>query len=400
MSDLKNKHLTLEQRIEIQECLNRGMTFKAIGKHLGKDPTTISKEVKKHIAHRELPMQRYDRNGKDILPVVCPTHMKASFVCNPCKRKTHRCSCQKQFYVGKIAQKQYEQLLVEAREGVPLNKESFYEIDRVLTENVKKGQHLFHIIETNKLDISKSTVYRHAQKGYYSFNRLDLPRAVKFKPRKVKPQEYVPKRLRVGRTYTDFLQHIDEFNIASWVEMDTVIGRIGGKTIMTLHFNFCNFMVGLLLEGNNSDQVTKQISYLKSTLTDMGLSFGKIFPLILTDNGGEFSNVFAIENDISNQQESFLFFCDPHQSSQKAHIEKNHTLFRDIVPKGSSFDHFNQDTVNLIFSHVNSVKRNLFNGKSPYELFSFTYGEQLALTLGISYIDPANVVQSPLLLKL
>ena len=52
---------------------------------------------------------------------------------------------------------------------------------------------------------------------------------------------------------------------------------------------------------------------------------------------------------LKGEKEACLFFCDPMQSCQKAQIEKNHTLFRDIVPKGSSFDHFTQDTVNLIF---------------------------------------------------
>ena len=44
----KNKHLTLEDRIEIQECLCKGMTFKAIGRRIAKDPTTVSKKVKLH----------------------------------------------------------------------------------------------------------------------------------------------------------------------------------------------------------------------------------------------------------------------------------------------------------------------------------------------------------------
>lgn len=39
----KNKHMTLDDRIEIQECLNKGMTFKAIAKRICKDPTTVSK---------------------------------------------------------------------------------------------------------------------------------------------------------------------------------------------------------------------------------------------------------------------------------------------------------------------------------------------------------------------
>ena len=44
----KNKHLTEEDRVEIQECLSKGMTFKSIGKHIQKDPTTVSYEVKHH----------------------------------------------------------------------------------------------------------------------------------------------------------------------------------------------------------------------------------------------------------------------------------------------------------------------------------------------------------------
>ena len=44
----KNKHMTLDDRVEIQECLNKGMTFKAIAQRIGKDPTTVSKEVKLH----------------------------------------------------------------------------------------------------------------------------------------------------------------------------------------------------------------------------------------------------------------------------------------------------------------------------------------------------------------
>ncbi len=44
----KNKHMTLDDRIEIQECLNKGTTFKAIAKQSIKDPTTVSKEVKLH----------------------------------------------------------------------------------------------------------------------------------------------------------------------------------------------------------------------------------------------------------------------------------------------------------------------------------------------------------------
>jgi IS30 family transposase len=180
--------------------------------------------------------------------------------------------------------------------------------------------------------------------------------------------------------------------------MDTLIGRIGGKVILTFDFTFCNFMFGLLLENKSSNEVTDKIISLKSKLVSENIKFSDIMPLILTDNGGEFSNIFAIENNVDSVQESSLFFCDPYKSSQKPRVEKNHTLFRDIVPKGESFDDFTQQTVNLIFSHINSVKRKIYNGKTPLELFSFTYGESVAKVLGVDNIPAMNVVQSPKLL--
>ena len=113
------------------------------------------------------------------------------------------------------------------------------------------------------------------------------------------------------------------------------------------------------------------------------------------DNGGEFSIVSDFENDIHKNKESDLFFCEPASPHEKTEIEKNHTLFRDIVPSGTSFDEFDQDTVNLIFSHANAVKRKQFNGKSAYDMFSFYYSDALASALGISFVPANQVVQSP-----
>ena len=393
----KGKHLTLDDRIEIQDCLNRGMTFKAIGLRIGKDQTTVSKEVKKHIEQKDEVVEQLE-NGTKIYRATCPAHLKAPFVCNPCMDKHRKCKYPKRYYRARTAQKEYEELLVEAREGIPLNKESFYEMDRVVTKCLKGGQHLYHVTQTHDLGVSKSTVYRHLKKGYLSASPFDFPRVVKFKARKQRRGEYVPKAMKVGRTYADFRIYIEENDISSWVEMDTVIGRKGGKAIVTFDFTFCNFMFGLLIDNMTAAEVAEKIGLLKTKLALGGARFGDIFPTVLTDNGGEFSNVFAIENDAEGERETMLFFCDPSQSSQKAKVEKNHTLFRDIVPKGASFDDFSQDTVDLVFSHVNGVKRKIFNGKSPYEMFVFAFGGNTAKILGIEYIPADQVIQSPKLL--
>lgn len=390
-NEKKNKHMTLDDRIEIQECLSKGMTFKAIGERIGKSQTTISREVKIHMGPYTNSFVRTDE--------VCPKLLKAPFVCNGCEKKSRSsCPYRRQLYTAKKAQAEYDTVLVESRTGIPLNKESFYETERIISEAVQNGQHIYHIIQSNNLPISTATVYRHIQKRYYSITPMDLPRAVKFKPRNSKESDYVPKWAREGRTFNDFLAFVEDNRDIPLVQLDTVIGKIGGKVIMTIHFVNSDFMIGLLLENKTAAEAASKIQGLKAELNTLGFRFGDIAPLLLTDNGGEFSIVSAFENDTEGNAESNMFFCEPCSPHEKAEIEKNHTLFRDVVKTGTSFDDFSQETVNLIFSHVNAVKRKQFNGKSAYDMFSFYYSELLASALGISFVPANEVIQSPKLL--
>ena len=388
----KNKHLTMEQRKEIEGCLDHGMTFKAIGRRIGKDPTTVSYEVKHHRKeHRNAFVRREDG---------CPVLLKAPFVCNGCqKRHSKSCPYVRFIYRAGEAQEEYKVLLSEAREGIPLNKEAFYEDDRIISEGLKKGQHICHIQANNSLHSSRSTIYRHFHKGYCSASLIDLPRAVKFQPRNQRHADYVPAGIKIGRSYDDFCAFMEEKQLESCVEMDTVIGRPGGKVILTLILPNCNFMFGLLLKNKTAAEAAGKFMDLKDRMRAKGFDPAEIMPVILTDNGGEFADVFSFENDASGQKELSVFYCDPMMSSQKPHVEKNHTLFRDIVPKGKSFDDFTQDTVNLIFSHVNSVSRNLYTGKTAYDMFTFLYPEKLAACFGVRRVPADRVCQSPRLLQ-
>ena len=391
-STKKFKHLTLDDRIEIQECLSKGLCFKAIARRIDKDPTTVSREVKLHCkAHI---------NGFVSSDSTCPKLLKAPFVCNGCKNRANAgCRLPRRLYVARDAQREYESTLSDSREGIPLTHEEFYKTERIISDAVKAGQHIYQVLHTAKLPVASSTVYRHINKGYYSISRIDLPRAVKFKPRKSHATDYVPKGIKVSRSYQDFLAFRAEHPSLPVTEMDTVIGRIGGKVIMTFQLVEFSFMFGLLLDNKSAPEAAAKIRDFKALLLQNRIVFGDLFPLILTDNGGEFSDVFAFENNASGEKESSLFFCDPNAPYQKPHVENNHSLFRCIVPSGTSFDSFSQQNVNLIFSHVNAVKRSRFNGKSPYDLFSFAYSPDIAALLGISFVPPSEVIQTPKLLK-
>ena len=271
-------------------------------------------------------------------------------------------------------------------------------MDKVISDGVKKGQHIYHILKTHNLDVSSSTVYRHIRKGYLSIAPIDLARAVKFKERRKSKLPSIPKEAKKGRSYEDFQNYLALNQLDSWLEMDTVLGRMGGKVLLTFNLSFCNFIFARLLDNKTALEVTKHLYDIKNTLHQADKDFFQLFPVILTDNGEEFARVDDIEMDVRG--ESRLFFCDPNRSDQKDRIEKNHTLIRDILPKGTSFDNLTQEDINLVCSHVNSVKRAALNGKSAHELLAFTYGEEIPKLLGISKIPAEDVCQFATLLVL
>jgi hypothetical protein len=282
-SSKKNKHMTLDDRIEIQECLGKGMTFKAIARRIGKSQTTVSREIKLHV--------KPYTNGFTKTDGVCPQLLKAPYLCNGCEKKGRSsCSYRRQVYSAKNAQAEYEELLKESRSGIPLNKQDFYDTERIISDAVRRGQHVYHAIQANNLPVSMATVYRHIHKRYYSIGAIDLPRAVKFKPRKSNLTETIPFQAKRGRSYSDYLDFIEINSTLPLAQLDTVIGRIGGKVIMTLHLVAQDFMFGLLLDNKTAAEAAEKIQRLKAHLLFSQFRFGDSIPLILTDNGGEFSH--------------------------------------------------------------------------------------------------------------
>ena len=79
MSDASkhSKHMTLDDRIEIQECLDHGMTFKAIVHRISMDPTTISKEVKKCFRLKPISVSSFVTDTSKEINAVCPQLLKA-----------------------------------------------------------------------------------------------------------------------------------------------------------------------------------------------------------------------------------------------------------------------------------------------------------------------------------
>jgi IS30 family transposase len=128
--------------------------------------------------------------------------------------------------------------------------------------------------------------------------------------------------------------------------------------------------------------------------------FTELFPVILTDNGSEFTDPAAIEFDEQNNRRTHLFYCHPSSPFEKGAIENNHEFIRRILPKGASFDHLTQEyDIQLMLNHINSYKRKKLNNKSPYEIFAFLHGEEVLRRLGAKFISPQDIILKPELLR-
>ena len=425
--DMANqKHLKIEERSIIEAMLNERSSFTEIGKVLGKDRTTVSKEVRSHLIFRKTGYKgnnynacahrfscdkhnicsvcRSDRRFKlcrrcfacnkfcpDFVEVICPKLLKKPYVCNGCGQRYLGCTLEKRFYFASDAHREYSETLSEARSGFSLTEDEFHSIDEIVSPLIKQGQSPHHIFESNKdsLIVSERSIYRLVDACALSARNIDLPRKVRFKPRSNPTHFKVDKSCRIGRSYPDFLNHMEQHPDTPVTELDSVIGTRGSKVLLTIHFVKAEFMLAFLRERNDSASVIAVFEHLYDLLGHD--DFSKIFRVCLTDNGTEFSNPTAIEYNDQGERRTRIFYCDPSAPFQKGSAERNHEFIRMFIPKGTDFSSYSQDQISLMMNHINSYGRESLGNRSPYEMFAFLYGQNLLDLLKCHRIPSRNV---------
>ena len=417
---MKNKHLSLSDRLEIEKSLNNNLSFKKIGILLNKNCTTISREIRNHyiIKNSGAVGRRFNNclfrkscpnrgskcnihNCTEFAEERCKKLSKPPYVCNGCKDKMH-CTLSKHIYDSVYANNEYHDNLSDVRSGVTININEINYLNSILSPLVKEQGQSIHqvcINNKNKIMYSEKTIYKLVDLGLLEVKNIDLPRKVRYRQRKKETKIYkIDKNCLEGRTYEEFLNFMNENPDTPIVQMDSVIGKSGGKVLLTIHFVHTSFMLAFIREHNDAQSVIDIFNSLQSIL---GIDkFKELFVIILTDNGSEFSNPTEIEFDMNTgEKRTQIFYCHPSSPFEKGSCEVNHELLRRILPKGTSFDDLKQDDINLIMSHINSYKRKKLNDESPYSVFSKIYGKDTVNKLGIQEIESNKVSLSKPLLK-
>ena len=386
MTKLSYKHLDRIQRDTIEHLISKKYSLTAIGNAISKDRTTISKEI---IRNRYAKYTDSNENTSK-----CKKLDKVPYVCNPCPDK-HICYKKKLYYNAKVADDNYSNKLKTSREGVDISAEEIEQIESVITPLIKDKKQSVNQVYANHSDIlyfSKTTFYTYVDQGVLSLCNLDLPKKVKYKPRKKKRGSRNRRNLALlkNRTYDDYTEYVTKHHNMSVVQTDTVEGTLtSSKVLLTLLILKTDFMLMFLLDKQNMACVDKAMANMKSNL---GISlYSKVFRIVLTDNGPEFFNPLMFELDYKNDRKvSNLFYCDPYCSYQKGALENNHRYIRKVFPKGTSFDEIDVQTIKKLEDHINNTPREILDNKTPYELTKELYPDLLE-KLNCSYIEPDEV---------
>lgn len=396
-SNVYQKHLDLSKRIKIEKGIEENKNFTQIAKDISKSAKTVSNEIlrNRNIEH----CTSWYGNEK-----ICEKTLKPPYVCNACPSRKG-CRKTRYYYYAYDAQGKYETLRSSSRQGIDMTSTEFKNLNDIVSNEIKKGHSFSMIIRNhkNEFSVGERTLYNYVEKGYLDIINLDLPRKVRYKKRKHNNLlNTKDTKIRINRTYEDFKKYVKEYNYNDFntniVEMDTVEGIKGESVLLTLLWRQANFMIAIKLDEKNSTNVNNFFIYLKKLLGYE--KFHYLFPILLTDNGSEFSNPNEIEFNGYHVYKTKIFYCDPGHSEQKGKIENNHEYIRRFIPKGNSFNSYTQEDINLMINHINSVKRDSLQGDNPYTLMKDSLPTEFIKLFNIIEINQKDIILKNKLFKL
>ncbi len=419
-----NTHLTLEERRIILTGITNGSTKTAIAQTIGKDKSTIGKEIKFHrtLSHKcKMPLECSNYKGcvhgrkctpdcPEYLPFHCSRRDRSPGACNGCSSWNH-CRFDKYTYSPEGAHHDYKLMLVDSRLDVNLTSSEAKQMADTIGPLLKQGLSPYEILQIHpELGICEKTLYNYIENGVFhevaGITALDLRRQTGRKISKKKTVLYKKRedrRYLKGRTFKDYCSYMDENPDVFVTQMDTVYNDgANGPFIQTFKFVAIGVLVAFYQEEKTASTMAAGVNALEELLGRE--LFEKYVHVLLTDRGAEFTAADAMETASDGSRRTRVFYCDPMQSGQKGSLENNHITLRYILPKGTDFRGLGltgQSALNLALSHVNSAPVEKLGGKSPLELAGFMYHDlyEKLEAFGIHQIEKSNIILKPYLLK-
>ena len=319
------KHLTLDERYQIQAYKEAGFSKSEISKKISVHPSTIGRELKRNSSKIN---KRYTAKKAD--QVSSDKRMYAS------QKSNLKMTKKVKNYIVKYIEEDYspEQVSATLRLKYQINISlvriyQYVEQDRILGGELYTHLRFYH------------TGHRRAKYGEKYKGKIKDRVSISQRP------DIVDDKTRIG----DF-------------ETDTIVGANQKGAITTIVDRASMFVKISIPTSKKASDIERETLKLLTPFKD------KIHT-ITSDNGFEFSN----HKNISQVLDCEYYFCHPYSSWERGLNEYTNGLVRQYIPKGTSFENITPQYIQMIEDKLNNRPRKSLDWKTPNEVF---YAEKIA----------------------
>ena len=303
------KHFTIEERIKIQENLNKGKNQSEIAKELNRNRSSVSREIKRN----------KNKDGSYNFWRATTLYIVRR---KECSRKL-RLKCVK-----------LRNFVVECF-GKSWSPE-------IITQRYKK--------ENPGEKLSHSTIYRAVKNKELP----DITPKTHLRRHGKRKNAHNSQTIKPIHTIHDRPAEVETRERTGDLEGDTLYGAIGKGCLVTLVDRRSRMLYAAKSDSRDSRLIEDAF---KTSLGSVNVKS------ITLDNGSEFSRFAEIEKN----HHTTVFFADPHSPWQRASNENINGLIRFFFPKGTNFHDVSDDALISVISLINNRPRKCLDWLSPFE---------------------------------
>jgi len=336
----KFQHLNKEERKIIERLLGEGVRKIEIARILRRDVSTIKREIKRGM------VEQRKRNPNHSKKIEAPEYIEF------------------EKYYAETGQIRYEanRLKSGAKSKIVKCRElTAYIEERILSEErwspdaaigyAKKKKKFANMICTK-------TAYNWINNGLMKVKNIDLLLKVKRKPNS-KHKEH---KKVLGRSIEERPVHIDAREEFGHWEGDGIVGAKHKGHLITLVERKTG--VGLLFNVKDKKDI-RIVDVLAKIKKEYGQYYNEIFKTITFDNGSEFTRSYLMEKD----SKTMVYYAHPYSSWERGINENWNGIVRRFIPKGSSFEKFDDTDITRVNHYINSMPRKRLDYQTPLEMW-------------------------------
>lgn len=316
-------HFTLNERKFLQELLAEGKSFRKIAEILGRNVSSVSREVNRNKS--KYPPKKKSNN----------------------EFRYHAWRAQTLTIIRRRESKHYR-LHPETEEwNYIVEKLELFWTPEQIAERWK-------IEKSDKKKFGTSTIYRYIKNG--SFDGISRKTHLRRRGKSMLPRTSNYNSIQPERIIPNWPDEIrNRERIGDW-EGDTIYGGIGKGLLVTQVDRKSRFLCAALLPKREAVLTRKVIVKMLEHLPVKSISL---------DNGSEFADFRSVEEKLNTQ----VYFAEPHKPWQRGTNENTNDILRFFFPKGFDFRAITQDDVDFVVNLINNRPRKCLGWKTPAEIF-------------------------------